>query len=107
MKNRIRIAFATPEGQRQIGATLVSIGRGGALVVADKQMRLRRAFVCGSRARVRTDWVDAKAVRFDSGRGICLQFPHGSPEDFVLADTVGVDLAFPFRDTADDTTVQD
>ena len=79
VKNRLSIEFTAPEGRRRIGATLVNISRGGALVVADKPMLREAPLSLRIDSPVRTDWVDAKVVRFDPNREIGLHFTQGCP----------------------------
>jgi hypothetical protein len=107
VKNRSSIEFAAPEGRRRIGATLVNISRGGALVVADKPMRRAVPLSLRIESPVRTDWVDARVVRFEPTREIALHFPQGCPDDLLLAGTVGIDIAFLVRNEANGTTAFD
>jgi PilZ domain len=107
VKNRASIEFAAPEGRRRIGGTLVNISRGGALVVADKQMLRAVPLSLRIESPVRTDWVDANVVRFDPNREIGLHFPQGCPYDLLLAGTVGIDLAFLVRNEVNGTTAFD
>jgi hypothetical protein len=107
VKNRLSIEFAAPEGRRRIGATLVNISRGGALVVADKPMIREAPLSLRIESPVRTDWVDAKVVRFDPNREIGLYFMQGCPDDLLLAGTVGIDLAFLVRNEVNGTTAMD
>jgi hypothetical protein len=107
VKNRLSIEFTAPEGRRRIGATLVNISRGGALVVADKPMLREAPLSLRIDSPVRTDWVDAKVVRFDPNREIGLHFTQGCPDDLLLAGTVGIDLAFLVRNEVNGTTAID
>jgi PilZ domain len=107
VKNRSSIEFVVPEGRRRIGATLVNISRDGALVVADKRMLRAAPITLRIESPVRTDWVDAKVVRFEPNRQIGVQFTHGCPDDLLLAGTVGIDLAFLIRDEVNGTTAFD
>ena len=107
LRNRSTIEFAAPEGRRRIGATLVNISRDGALVVADKPMFRAGPLSVRIDSPVRTDWVDARVVRFEPTREIALHFPQGCPDDLLLAGTVGIDLAFMIRNEVNGTTACD
>jgi hypothetical protein len=107
VKNQLSIDFAAPEGPRRIGATLVNISRGGALVVADNPMSRAALVSLRIESPVRTDWVGADVVRFDPNRDIGLHFPQGCPDDLLLASTVGIDLALMVREGGNLTTVSD
>jgi hypothetical protein len=107
VRNRSSIEFAGPEGRRRIGATLVNISQGGALMVADKPMLRAAPLSLRIENPVKTDWVDAQVVRFDANREIGLCFPHGCPDDLLLAGTVGIDLAFLVRNEVNGTTTCD
>ncbi len=76
-------------------------------MVADKPMRHAAPLSLRIESPVRTDWVDAKVVRFDPNRQIGLHFTEGCPDDFLLAGTVGIDLAFLVRECANLTTAFD
>ena len=56
---------------------------------------------------VRTDWVDAKVVRFGPSREIGLHFPQGCPDNLLLAAAAGIHLAFVTRNQTDITTTFD
>ncbi len=107
VKNRLSIEFAAPEGRRRIGGTLVNISRGGALVIADKPMLREAPLSLRIESPVRTDWADAKVVRFDPNREIGLHFPQGCPYDLLLAGTAGIDIAHLVRDHPNSTTAFD
>ena len=107
VKNRSSIQFEVPEGRRRVGATLINISRNGALVLAEKPMLRAAPLSIRIDSPVRTDWVDAKVVRFDSNREIGLHFPQGCPDDLLLAATVGIDLAFLVRNEPNGTTAFD
>jgi hypothetical protein len=107
VKNRLSIEFTAPEGRRRIGATLVNISRGGALVVSDKPMVREAPLSLRIESPVRTDWVDATVIRFDPNREIGLHFTQGCPDDLLLAGTVGIDLAFLVRNEVNGTTTID
>jgi hypothetical protein len=107
VKNRSSIEFDAPEGRRRVSATLVNISRGGALVVAEKPMLRAAPLSLRIESPVRTDWVDATVVRFDPNREIGLHFPHGCPDDLLLAGTVGIDLALLVRNETNLTTAFD
>ena len=107
VKNRSSIQFEVPEGRRRVGATLINISRNGALVLAEKPMLRAAPLSIRIDSPVRTDWVDAKVVRFNSNREIGLHFPQGCPDDLLLAGTVGIDLAFLVRNATNDTTAFD
>ena len=107
VKNRSSIQFEMPEGRRRIGATLINISRNGALVLAEKPMLRAAPLSIRIDSPVRTDWVDAKVVRFNANREIGLHFPQGCPDDLLLAATVGIDLAFLVRNEPNGTTAFD
>ena len=107
VKNRSSIQFEAPEGMRRVGATLINISRNGALVLAEKPMLRAAPLSIRIESPVRTDWVDAKVVRFNPNREIGLYFPQGCPDDLLLAATVGIDLAFLVRDETNGTTAFD
>jgi PilZ domain len=107
VKNRSSIQFEVPEGRRRIGATLINISRNGALVLAEKPMVRAAPLSIRIDSPVRTDWVDARVVRFNSNREIGLHFPQGCPDDLLLAATVGIDLAFLVRNEPNGTTAFD
>jgi hypothetical protein len=107
VKNRSSVQFEVPEGRRRIGATLINISRNGALVLAEKPMLRAAPLSIRIDSPVRTDWVDAKVVRFNSNREIGLHFPQGCPDDLLLAATVGIDLAFLVRNEPNGTTAFD
>jgi hypothetical protein len=107
VRNRSTIEFAAPQGQRRIGARLVNISRNGALVVADKPMIRAAPLSVRIDSPVRTDWVEARVVRFEPTREIALHFPQGCPDDLLLAGTVGIDLAFMVRNEVNGTTTCD
>jgi hypothetical protein len=107
VKNRSSIQFEVPEGRRRVGATLINISRNGALVLAEKPMLRAAPLSIRIDSPVRTDWVDAKVVRFNSNREIGLHFPQGCPDDLLLAATVGIDLAFLVRNEPNGTTAFD
>ena len=107
VRNRSTIEFVAPEGPRRIGATLVNISRNGALVVADKPMIRAAPLSVRIDSPVRTDWVEARVVRFEPTREIALHFPQGCPDDLLLAGTVGIDLAFMVRNEVNGTTTCD
>jgi hypothetical protein len=107
VKNRASIEFAAPEGRRRIGGTLANISRGGALVVADKQMLRAVPLSLRIESPVRTDWVDAEVIRFDPNREIGLHFPQGCPYDLLVAGTVGIDIALLVRNHPNLTTAFD
>ncbi len=107
VKNRLSIEFTAPEGRRRIGATLVNISHGGALVLADKPMRRAAPLSLRIENPVSTDWVDAEVVRFDPNRQIGLRFTQGCPDDFLLAGTVGIDLAYLVRNEVNGPTAFD
>jgi hypothetical protein len=105
VKNRASNQFAAPDGPRRIGATLVNISRGGALLIADEAMIRAAPLWLRIESPVKTDWVDAKVVRFHPNREIGLHFPQGCPYDLLLAGTVGIDIALLVRDELNATTV--
>lgn len=105
--NRSSIQFEAPEGRRRLGATLINISRNGALVLAEKPMLRAVPLSIRIDSPVRTDWVDAKVVRFNPNREIGVHFPQGCPDDLLLAATVGIDLAFLVRNEVNDTTAFD
>jgi hypothetical protein len=105
--NRSSIEFVAPEGRRRIGAKLVDISRDGALLIADKPMVRAAHLTLRIESPVRTAWVAATVVRFASSREIALHFPHGCPDDLLLAGTVGIDLAYLARDEANETTIDE
>jgi hypothetical protein len=105
--NRMSIHFEAPEGRRRVGATLINISRNGALVLAEKAMLRAVPLLIRIDNPVRTGWVDAKVVRFDSSRQIGLHFPTGCPDQLLLAGTVGIDLNSLPRDDASGTTAFD
>ena len=107
VENRLSIEFTAPEGRRTIGATLVNISRGGALVLADKPMRRAAPLSLRIESPVRTDWMDAEVVRFDPSRQIGLQFTQDCPDDFLLAGSAGMDLAYLVRNEVSGTTAFD
>jgi hypothetical protein len=107
VKNRASVQFEAPEGRRRIGATLLNISRNGALVLAEKPMLRAAPLSIRIDSPVRTDWVNAKVVRFDPNREIALHFPQGCPDDLLLAGTVGIDLAFLIRNESNGTTAFD
>jgi hypothetical protein len=107
VKNRSSIQFEVPEGRRRVGATLINISRNGALVLAEKPMLRAAPLSIRIDSPVRTDWVDAKVVRFNPNREIGLHFPQGCPDDLLLAATVGIDLAFLVRNEPNGTTAFD
>jgi hypothetical protein len=107
VKNRASVQFEAPEGRRRIGATLLNISRNGALVLAEKPMLRAAPLSIRIESPVRTDWVNAKFVRFDANREIALHFPQGCPDDLLLAGTVGIDLAFLIRNEPNGTTAFD
>jgi PilZ domain len=107
VKNRASIEIAAPDGRRRIGATLVNISLGGALLVADKPMLREAPLSLRIESPVRTDWADAKVVRFDPNREIGLHFPEGCPYDLLLAGTVGIDIALLVRNHPNLTTAFD
>jgi PilZ domain len=107
VKNRLSIEFPASEGRRRFGATLVNISRSGALVVAANHPAAPTPVSLRIESPVRTDWVDAKVVRFEPNREIGLHFPQGCPDDFLLAGTVGIDLAFLVRNEVNGTTAFD
>jgi hypothetical protein len=107
VKNRSSVQFEAPEGLRTIEATLINISRDGALLLAQKPMLRAAPLSLRIQSPVRTNWVDAKVVRFNSNREIGLHFPKGCPDDLLLAATAGIDLAFLVRDEPNDTTAFD
>jgi hypothetical protein len=107
VKNRSSLQFEAPEGQRRIGATLSNISRNGALVLAEKAILRAAPLSIRIDRPVRTDWVDAKVVRFGPNREIGLHFLQGCPDDLLLAGTVGIDLAFLIRKEVNGTTAFD
>ena len=107
VKNRTSVQFEAPEGRRRIGATLINISRNGALVLTEKPMLRAAPLSIRIESPVRTDWVEAKVVRFNPNREIGLHFPKGCPDDLLLAGTVGIDLAFLIRNQTNDTTAFD
>jgi hypothetical protein len=107
VKNRLSIEFAAPEGRRRIGGTFANISRGGALVIADKQMLRAVPLSLRIESPVRTDCVDAEVIRFDPNREIGLHFPLGCPYDLLLAGTVGIDIALLVRNHPNLTTASD
>jgi hypothetical protein len=107
VENRSSIEFAVTDGRRRIGATLVNISRGGALVLADKQMLRAAPLTLRIERPVRTDWVEARVVRFEPTCEIALHFPQGCPDDLLLAGSVGIDLAYLVRNESNETTACD
>ena len=107
VKNRSSVQFEAPEGRCRIGATLISISRTGALLLAEKPMLRAAPLSIRIESPVRTDWVDANVVRINPNREIGLHFPQGCPDDLLLAGTVGIDLAFLIRDEVNQSTAFD
>jgi PilZ domain len=107
VKSWSRIEFTAPEGRRRIGARLVNISRGGALVVAGIPMPHETPVWLRIESPVKTDWVDATIVRLDQERHVGLHFTHGCPDDLLLAGAVGLDIALLERDKSTWTTVGD
>jgi PilZ domain len=107
VKTRSRIEFAVPEGRRRIGATLVNVSRGGALVVAGIPMPHETPVRLRIESPVKTDWVVATIVRLDQERHVGLHFTDGCPDDLLLASMVGIDLALMVREGGNLTTATD
>jgi hypothetical protein len=92
VKNRSRIEFGTPSGPRRVAATLLDVSREGALFVADEPPPLHARSWVRMEEPAKTDWIAAVAVRLGDSNYIGIRFVDPSPDDFLLAALVGVDI---------------
>ena len=100
VQNQSRLEFAVFEGRRRVEARLVNISRGGALLISDNRPPREAPVWMRIESPVKTDWAEAMTVRLGQNQEIGVQFPHGCPDDLLLAGTIGIDLMSMIIDPA-------
>ncbi len=73
---------------------MVNISRGGALLVTGNPPACHASVWLRIESPVKTDWAEAVTMRIPRHGEIVIRFPHGCPDDLLLAGTIGINL-FP------------
>jgi hypothetical protein len=92
IKNRSRIEFGVPSGRRQVAARVVDVSREGALIIAAEPPPLHQRSLIRMEEPAKTDWIAAVVVRLGDANSVGVRFVDPSPDDFLLAALVGVDI---------------
>ncbi len=80
---------------------MVNISRGGALLLTRNPPDCHAPVWIRIESPVKTDWAEATTVRHGrNNEEVGVQFPHGCPDDLLLAGTIGIDLVSMFVDPA-------
>lgn len=88
--NRARVEWLEGGQPRGSAARLVDIGRGGAMLVADRPPPLHRTVWIRIEEPTATDEVRATVVRHGGPDRVGLSFPDPGPYDLFLAATLGI-----------------
>jgi hypothetical protein len=79
---------------------MVNISRSGALLVTGNPPACHAPIWIRIESPVKTDWAEATTVRLGGNEEVGVQFPHGCPDDLLLAGTIGIDLVSMVVDSA-------
>jgi hypothetical protein len=93
VKNRVAVQFSGSPGRQRAAARLVDICPEGALIVTTAKPGLGMALCFRLEEPAKTDWIWANPVRYGAPWEVGLRFYRPCPGVFLMAATVGIDLA--------------
>jgi hypothetical protein len=92
VKNTAALEFESGAGVRRMSGQLANISRDGALIATEEASRPHGLLWIRMNDPVKTDWIEAVAVRCDQSHQIGLRFCSPCPDDFLLAAMLGIDF---------------